>query len=82
MSDSLVQQAVKALRIKPASTANIEYHVRGTVADIKDGRYLVHLGSSTATTACSRYCDASKGDQVLVLVMPDGLCAAVARLMK
>lgn len=55
-------------------------HVIGTVRSVNtDGSYQVALNTSSITTKCMPFCDASVGNRVLVLVMANGSCAAIAR---
>ena len=55
--------------------------VYGTVASVnQDGSYQVRLNASTTTTRCTKLCDASAGDRVLVLIQANGRCAAVGRV--
>ena len=56
-------------------------HVWGSVKSVNsDGSYQVQLNTSSTTTRCSAGCTAGVGDRVLVCIMANGRCVAVARL--
>ncbi len=55
-------------------------HIIGTVQSVNsDGSYQVALNKSNVTTKCMPFCDATAGSRVLVLVMSNGSCAAIAK---
>lgn len=57
-----------------------ESHTIGTVKSVNsDGSYQVALNKSSVTTKCMPFCDATVNSRVLVLVMKDGKCAAIAK---
>lgn len=59
---------------------NQDTHTIGTVKSINsDGSYQVALNKSSVTTKCMPFCDATVNSRVLVLVMRDGSCAAIAK---
>lgn len=56
-------------------------HVFGTVRKVNsDGSYQVQLNASSVTTRATACCDAEAGDRVLVLIMANGRCAAIAKV--
>ena len=56
-------------------------HLWGSVKAVNsDGSYEVQLNKSNVTTRCAAGCTAGVGDRVLVCIMANGRCVAVARL--
>lgn len=55
----------------------------GLVAAVnEDGSYQVRLNRSDVTTRCAPFCDAAEGDVVLVVILTDGRCDALATLRR
>ena len=55
-------------------------HVIGTVKKVNSDRsYQVALNTSSTTARCMAFCDAVVGDRVMVLVLKNGSCAAIAK---
>lgn len=56
-------------------------HVFGVVQEINaDKSYQVKLNTSTIATRATACCEAAVGDRVLVLIMANGRCAAIAKV--
>lgn len=56
-------------------------HAFGIVRELNaDGSYQVQLNSSNVTTRCAACCEAGVGSRVLVLIMRNGRCAAIAKV--
>lgn len=56
-------------------------HVFGVVQEVNaDKSYQVKLNSSAIATRATACCDAVEGDRVLVLIMANGRCAAIAKV--
>ena len=56
-------------------------HAFGIVRRVNtDGSYQVQLNSSSVTTRCTACCEAGVGNRVLVLIMRNGRCAAIAKV--
>ncbi|MDO4290272.1 MAG: hypothetical protein Q4C41_03465 [Eggerthellaceae bacterium] len=59
-----------------------EFHMWGVVASVNaDGSYEVRLNDSDITTRCARCVAAQAQDRVLVLVMGNGQCVAMAKVL-
>lgn len=57
-----------------------EFHCWGVVDSINtDGSYQVRLNDSSVTTRCAACASAAVGSRVLVLVMANGQCVALAK---
>lgn len=62
-------------------TQRHDTHVFGVVQEINaDKSYQVKLNSSTIATRATACCEAAAGDRVLVLIMKNGRCAAIAKV--
>lgn len=56
-------------------------HLWGSVKSVNsDGSYEVQLNTSSVTARCAAGCTANVGDRVLVCIMANGRCVAIARL--
>lgn len=76
--DATIDQMAKALGFDQKSKQDT--HIIGTVQSVNsDGSYQVALNKSSVTTKCMPFCDATAGSRVLVLVMSNGSCAAIAK---
>lgn len=59
-----------------------EFHTWGIVSSVNpDGSYEVKLNDSDITTRCARCVAAQAHDRVLVLVMSNGQCVALAKVL-
>ena len=59
-----------------------EFHTWGVVSTVNsDGSYEVKLNDSGTTTRCARCVAAQAQDRVLVLVMGNGQCVALAKVL-
>lgn len=59
-----------------------EFHTWGVIASVnQDGSYEVKLNDSDVTTRCARCVAAQAHDRVLVLVMGNGQCVALAKVL-
>ncbi len=57
-----------------------EFHCWGVVESVNaDGSYQVQLNDSSVTTRCAACVSAAAGSRVLVLVMANGQCVALAK---
>lgn len=73
-----IDDMAKALGFDEKQTQ--DSHTIGTVKSVNpDGSYQVALNRSSVTTKCMPFCDAAAGSRVLVLVMSNGSCAAIAK---
>lgn len=71
---------VARILFPPASQQ--EFHTWGVVASVnQDGSYEVKLNDSDVTTRCARCVAAQAQDRVLVLVMGNGQCVALAKVL-
>lgn len=62
----------------PAQTG--EFHCWGVVRSVNpDGSYQVQLNDSDVSTRCAACVSAAAGARVLVLVMQNGQCVAIAK---
>lgn len=61
-------------------TATFEHGLVAAVND--DGSYQVRLNRSGVTTRCAPFCDAAEDDVVLVVILTDGRCDALATLRR
>ncbi len=76
--DATIDQMAKALGFDQKQKQDT--HIIGTVQSVNaDGSYQVALNKSSVTTKCMPFCDATVNSRVLVLVMKDGKCAAIAK---
>lgn len=58
-----------------------DYTTYGRVTSVNpDGSYQVQLNASGTDTRCTKLCDASAGDSVLVIVQSNGRAAAIGRV--
>lgn len=69
-------------RILFPQSSQQEFHTWGVVASVnQDGSYEVRLNDSDVTTRCARCVAAQAQDRVLVLVMGNGQCVALAKVL-
>lgn len=73
-----IREALKRYENKPQ--ASFEH---GLVESVNaDGSYEVMLPGDVQTTRCAPFCDAAEGNVVLVVILTDGRCDALATLRR